>query len=137
MTKELSPKQVLAVRCPTCGAAPGEKCELSTGLSRTNPHRDRRLEARDVGAWWPRRQASNEASNERLSCHQLRNCLEIARMRARRRSYSWVSFVDIGIKTAVCKAWNCWLCNVKSSSASSLSRFGEKLGVMIQFYGSD
>jgi hypothetical protein len=45
--KELSPKQVLAVRCPTCGAAPGEKCELSTGQPRTNPHRDRRLVAKD------------------------------------------------------------------------------------------
>jgi hypothetical protein len=35
--------QSLAVRCPTCGAKPGEKCELSTGLPRTDPHRDRRL----------------------------------------------------------------------------------------------
>jgi hypothetical protein len=47
VTKELSPKQMLAVRCPTCGAAPGEKCELGTGQSRTNPHRDRRLVAKD------------------------------------------------------------------------------------------
>jgi hypothetical protein len=31
------------VRCPTCEAKPGEKCELSTGLPRTEPHRDRRL----------------------------------------------------------------------------------------------
>jgi len=38
-------KEALAVCCPTCGAKPGEKCELSTGLPRTNPHRDRRLEA--------------------------------------------------------------------------------------------
>jgi len=38
-------KQALAVRCPTCGAKPGEKCELSTGLPRTEPHRDRRLAA--------------------------------------------------------------------------------------------
>jgi hypothetical protein len=36
-------KKTLAVRCPTCGAKPGEKCELSTGLPRTNPHRERRL----------------------------------------------------------------------------------------------
>ena len=36
-------KQALSVRCPTCGAKPGEKCELSTGLPRTEPHRDRRL----------------------------------------------------------------------------------------------
>jgi hypothetical protein len=42
-----SPKQILSVRCPTCGAKPGEKCELSTGLPRTNPHRDRRLIAKD------------------------------------------------------------------------------------------
>jgi len=47
MTKELSPKQVLAVRCPTCAAAPGEKCELSTGQPRTSPHRDRVWIAKD------------------------------------------------------------------------------------------
>jgi hypothetical protein len=40
-------KQVQAVRCPTCGAGPGEKCELTTGLPRTEPHRDRRLIAED------------------------------------------------------------------------------------------
>ena len=47
MKRELSPKQILAIRCPTCGAAPGEKCELSTGQPRTEPHRDRRLLAKD------------------------------------------------------------------------------------------
>lgn len=36
-------KRVLALRCPTCGAKPGEKCELSTGQPRTDPHRDRRF----------------------------------------------------------------------------------------------
>jgi hypothetical protein len=41
--KEITPKQVLAVRCPTCGAAPGVRCELGTGQPRTEPHRDRRL----------------------------------------------------------------------------------------------
>jgi hypothetical protein len=40
-------EQVLALRCPTCGAKRGEKCELSTGLPRTEPHRDRRLTASD------------------------------------------------------------------------------------------
>jgi len=40
-------KQVQAVRCPTCGAGPGEKCELSTGQPRTEPHRDRRLISKD------------------------------------------------------------------------------------------
>ena len=39
-------KTVQAVRCPTCGAGPGEKCELNTGLPRTEPHRDRRLNAK-------------------------------------------------------------------------------------------
>jgi len=38
-------EKALAIRCPTCGAKPGEKCELSTGLPRINPHRDRRLAA--------------------------------------------------------------------------------------------
>jgi len=36
-------EQALTVRCPTCGAKPGEKCELSTGQLRTEPHRDWRL----------------------------------------------------------------------------------------------
>jgi hypothetical protein len=40
-------KQALAVRCPICGAKAGEKCELSTGLPRTEPHRDRRLAGSD------------------------------------------------------------------------------------------
>ena len=37
--KKPNTKQVQAVRCPTCGAGPGEKCELSTGQPRTEPHR--------------------------------------------------------------------------------------------------
>jgi hypothetical protein len=45
--KGISPKQILAIRCPTCGAAPGKKCELATGRPRTTLHRDRRLIARD------------------------------------------------------------------------------------------
>jgi hypothetical protein len=45
--KKVSEKKVLSIRCPTCGAKPGEKCELSTGLPRTDPHRDRRLAASD------------------------------------------------------------------------------------------
>ena len=44
---KVSEKKVLSIRCPTCGAKPGEKCELSTGLPRTDPHRDRRLAASD------------------------------------------------------------------------------------------
>jgi hypothetical protein len=45
LAMNVKPTQALAVRCPTCGAKPGEKCELSTGLPRTDPHRDRRLVA--------------------------------------------------------------------------------------------
>ena len=47
-TKELTPKQILSVRCPTCGAATGEVCELNSGAPRTEPHRDRRLSAADA-----------------------------------------------------------------------------------------
>jgi hypothetical protein len=46
-TMKVTEKQALAVRCPTCGAKVGEKCELSTGQPRTDPHRDRRLAASD------------------------------------------------------------------------------------------
>jgi hypothetical protein len=40
-------EQIQAVPCPTCGAEPGEKCELHSGQPRTSPHRDRRLAAED------------------------------------------------------------------------------------------
>jgi len=45
---KVTEKKVLSIRCPTCGARPGEKCELSTGLPRTDPHRDRRLAASET-----------------------------------------------------------------------------------------
>ena len=44
--KELE-KVSLTVPCPTCGAAPGQKCELNSGQPRTAPHRDRRSNAAD------------------------------------------------------------------------------------------
>jgi hypothetical protein len=47
MKKELTPKRILALPCPTCGAAAGQKCELSTGQPRYTPHLDRRLVAKD------------------------------------------------------------------------------------------
>lgn len=33
----------LRIRCPVCGAKPKQKCELSTGLPRTEPHLERCL----------------------------------------------------------------------------------------------
>lgn len=41
-------EQIQAVPCPTCGAEPGEKCELNSGQPRIEPHRDRRLTAEDL-----------------------------------------------------------------------------------------
>ena len=32
----------LSVRCQTCGAAPGQKCELTSGQPRNESHRARR-----------------------------------------------------------------------------------------------
>jgi hypothetical protein len=46
--KDLTAKQTLAVPCTTCGAAIGEECELNTGAPRTEPHRDRKLEAAEA-----------------------------------------------------------------------------------------
>jgi hypothetical protein len=47
-TKELTPKQILSVPCPTCGAATGEACELHSGALRFEPHRDRKLSAAEA-----------------------------------------------------------------------------------------
>ena len=47
MKMELDPKQILAVRCPTCAALPGVRCTLSLGHPRNQPHVDRRRPARD------------------------------------------------------------------------------------------
>jgi hypothetical protein len=46
--RELMLKQTLAIRCTTCGSAPGKLCELSSGGPRNTSHRDRRLAATDV-----------------------------------------------------------------------------------------
>ena len=40
---KLSPRQVLAVRCPVCLAMPREQCKLSTGKPCLKTHLDRRL----------------------------------------------------------------------------------------------
>ncbi len=46
--KKNKAEQALSVSCPTCGAKRGEKCELSTGLPRTEPHRDRRIASKET-----------------------------------------------------------------------------------------
>lgn len=47
-SRELTAKQILSVPCPTCGAAMKEVCELNTGAPRTEPHRDRKLNAAEA-----------------------------------------------------------------------------------------
>ena len=47
MGHSITTKEILTIRCPTCGAAPGEKCELSTGQPRFEPHQARRFSAVD------------------------------------------------------------------------------------------
>ena len=49
-TKDLTPDQILAVHCQTCGAQPGEPCQLHSGGLRNEPHRNRKLSAADVEA---------------------------------------------------------------------------------------
>jgi hypothetical protein len=43
--RDLTPKQLSAVPCPTCGAAVGEHCELNSGAPRSEPHVDRKFAA--------------------------------------------------------------------------------------------
>ncbi len=42
---ELTPEQISAVSCPTCGARVGKRCELNTGTLRFGPHLDRKFAA--------------------------------------------------------------------------------------------
>ena len=46
--RQLDPDRILSIPCPTCGAQPEQKCELATGQPLTNPHRSRRLDAKDT-----------------------------------------------------------------------------------------
>jgi hypothetical protein len=41
----LTPRQLLAGPCPTCGVAVGEPCLLHSGGLRNEPHIDRKLSA--------------------------------------------------------------------------------------------
>jgi hypothetical protein len=45
---DLTVKQLLAVHCPTCGAAPGERCSLHSGALRSEAHVDRKFSAAEA-----------------------------------------------------------------------------------------
>ena len=45
---DLTRKQLSSVRCPTCGAAVGERCVLNAGGPRFEPHPDRKLSAAET-----------------------------------------------------------------------------------------
>jgi hypothetical protein len=46
--KELTPKQLSAVPCPTCGVPAGKRCELHSGALRSEPHVDRKFAAAEA-----------------------------------------------------------------------------------------
>jgi hypothetical protein len=43
--RNLTPKQLSSVPCPTCGVAAGQRCVLHSGGLRSEPHVDRKLSA--------------------------------------------------------------------------------------------
>jgi hypothetical protein len=46
--KELSPKQLSSVPCPTCGVAAGQGCMLHSGGQRSGPHVARKFAATEA-----------------------------------------------------------------------------------------
>src|ERR1700730_215376 len=46
--EELTPKQLSAVPCPTCGVAAGQRCVLLSGAPRNEPHVDRKIAATEA-----------------------------------------------------------------------------------------
>jgi hypothetical protein len=48
MKRHLTAKQISSVPCPTCGVAPGMRCERYSGALRRQPHIDRRFVATEV-----------------------------------------------------------------------------------------
>jgi hypothetical protein len=46
--KDLTPKQLSSVSCPTCGVGVGERCLLHSGGPRSEPHVDRKLAAAEA-----------------------------------------------------------------------------------------
>jgi len=46
--KELTPRQLCSVLCPTCGAVAGKRCETGVGGIRFFPHKDRKFLAAEA-----------------------------------------------------------------------------------------
>jgi hypothetical protein len=46
--KQLTPRQLSSVHCPTCGAAAGERYVLNSDTLRSGPHIDRKLLATEA-----------------------------------------------------------------------------------------
>jgi hypothetical protein len=46
--KELTPKQLSSVPCPTCGVAAGRRCVLHSGAPRSEPQIDRKFAATEA-----------------------------------------------------------------------------------------
>jgi len=46
--KDLTPKQVSSIPCPTCGVPAGEQCLLQSGALRSAPHIERKLSAAEA-----------------------------------------------------------------------------------------
>ena len=46
--KELTPKQLSSVPCPTCGVSAGERCVLHSGALRSEPHVERKFAAAEA-----------------------------------------------------------------------------------------
>ena len=46
--RELTPKQILSVPCPTCGSAAQKRCVLHSGALRLEPHVERKFSAIDA-----------------------------------------------------------------------------------------
>ena len=55
MQKKSDSRDVLSVRCPTCGVPTGVRSKLSIGSPRITPHRDRRWVANDLTGQRPAR----------------------------------------------------------------------------------
>ena len=49
-TRDMTPKQLSSVPCPTCGVVVGQRCVLYSGRLRKGPHVERKLSAAEAVA---------------------------------------------------------------------------------------